>query len=266
MKNNSGQASKATIYFIIGFIVLVTAVVIISASYSSGDSGSSNASSTFVSTVAAPITSSDWQEGNPKAKVSLIEYGDFECPACGEYFPVVQKLYAEDSSTVLFVFRNFPLYTIHPFAGIGAQVAEAAGMEGGTAKYWAMHDLLYTNQAQWTGDTSLSPADVLSKYLDGYASSLGLNVDQFNADVSSTQVANKIANDVTSGNAAQIDHTPTFFINLQQIPNPTSSDAFEATLNAAIASSTTGATSATSPITATVSSTGGTLTVTSTSF
>jgi protein-disulfide isomerase len=266
MTNNSGQANKATIYFIIGLVVLVTAAVIIAAAYSSGDSGSGTASSTFVSTTAAPITSTDWQEGNPNAKVSLIEYGDFECPACGAYFPVVQQLFAEDSSTVLFVFRNYPLYTIHPFAGIGSQAAEAAGMEGGSAKYWQMHDLLYTDQTQWTADTSLTPAEVLSKYLDGYAQSLGLNVSQFNADVSSTQVADKIANDVTSGNAAQVEHTPTFFINLQQIPNPTSSSGFQATIEAAVASSTGASAVIPPPTLMGVSSTGGTLTVTSTPF
>ena len=127
--NNSGQANKATIWFIVGFIVLVTAGAIIAGAYSSGTSSSSNlnASSTFVATVAPAITSADWTEGNPNAKVSFVEYGDFECPACGEYYPVVQQLVQNYSSTVLFVFRNFPLYTIHPFAGISAQAAESSG-------------------------------------------------------------------------------------------------------------------------------------------
>lgn len=233
----TGQANKVTIWFIVGFIVIVTAVVIIAGAYSSGTS-SDNASSTFVATTVPAITTSDWTEGNPNAKVSLIEYGDFECPACGEYFPVVQQLFANFSSTVLFVFRNFPLYTIHPFAGIGAQAAEAAGLEGGATKYWAMHDLLYTDQAQWTGNTTLAPAQVISQYFDGYAQSIGLNVNTFNNDMNATSVMEKIQDDVNSGNAAQVDHTPTFFINLAQIPNPTSFADFEASLNAAIASST----------------------------
>lgn len=240
--NRAGQANKATVYFIVGFIVLVTAVVILAAAYGGGSESPSNASSTFVSTTAAPITSADWQEGNPNAKISLIEYGDFECPACGAYFPVMQQLFTNYSSTVLFVFRNFPLTSIHPFAQIGAQAAEAAGMEGGTAAYWKMHDLLYTDQTQWTGDTSLTPADVVSKYFDGYAQSIGLNVDTFNTDVSSTQVLNKIQNDINSGNTAQIDHTPTFFINLQQIPNPNSYNDFQTAIENALASSTGAAT------------------------
>jgi protein-disulfide isomerase len=233
----AGQANKATIWFIVIFIVVVTAAVIIASAYSSG-SGSGNASSTFVSTTAPGITASDWSEGNPNAKVTLIEYGDFECPACGEYFPVVQQLFQNYSSTVLFVFRNFPLYTIHPFAGIGAQAAEAAGLEGGAAKYWAMNNMLYEKQADWSTNSALTPAQVVSQYFDGYAQSIGLDVNTFNAAVNATSVLQKIQTDVTGGNAAQIDHTPTFFINLQQIPNPDGLSDFETALNAAIASST----------------------------
>jgi protein-disulfide isomerase len=239
---NAGQANKATIWFIVGFIVVVTAGAIIAGAYSSGttsSSGAAAASSTFVATTVPDITASDWSEGNPNAKVSLIEYGDFECPACGEYSPVVEQVVQNYSSTVRFVFRNFPLYTIHPFAGIGAQAVEAAGLEGGTAKYWAMNNLLYSKQSEWSLDTSVAPADLVSKYFDGYAQSIGLDVNTFNNDINATSVIQKIQTDVNGGNAAQIDHTPTFFVDLKQIPNPTSLADFEAMLNAAIASSTT---------------------------
>ena len=239
--HNTGQANKATIWFIVGFIVVVTAGAIIAGAYSSGTASSSNsntASSTFVATTVPAISAADWSEGNPNAKVSLVEYGDFECPACGEYFPIVQQLVQNYSSTVQFVFRNFPLYTIHPFAGIGAQAAEAAGLEGGTEKYWEMNDLLYTKQSEWSLNSALTPQQVLSQYLDGYAQSIGLDVNTFNNDMNATSVAQKIQTDVNGGTAAQIDHTPTFFINLKQIPNPTSLSDFENALNAAIASST----------------------------
>jgi protein-disulfide isomerase len=237
VQNRSGQANKATVWFIVGFIVLVTAVAIIAGAYSSGTS-SNTASSTFVATAAPAITPADWSEGNPNAKVSLIEYGDFECPACGEYYPLVEQLVQNYSSTVQFVFRNFPLYTVHPFAGISAQAAEAAGLEGGTAKYWAMNDLLYTKQSEWSTNSALTPTQVTSQYLDGYAQSIGLDVNTFNNDMNATSVMQKIQTDVDGGNTAQIDHTPTFFVNLEQIPNPTSLSDFEATLNAAVASST----------------------------
>ncbi len=236
-QNNIGQANKATVWFIVGFIVVVTAGAIIAGAYSSG-TASNNASSTFVATTVPAITAADWSEGNPNAKVTLIEYGDFECPACGEYFPVVEQLVQNYSSTVLFVFRNFPLYSVHPFAGISSQAAEAAGLEGGATKYWEMHDLLYTKQSDWSTNTTLTPAQLVSQYFDGYAQSIGLNINTFNTDINATSVLDKIQADVNGGNAAQINHTPTFFVNLTQIPNPTSFADFETTLNAAIASST----------------------------
>jgi protein-disulfide isomerase len=140
----------------------------------------------------------------------------------------VKQLQAQFGNQLLFAFRNFPLYTIHPDAGIAAQAAEAAGMLG---QFWPMHDLLYQNQATWS---TADPSVVVNEWFDGYASSLGLNVAQFNTDINSTQVTNKIATDVASGNAAQIDHTPTFFINQKQIVNPDSYDEFVADIDAAL--------------------------------
>src|SRR5579863_968713 len=95
-----GQANKATVWTIVILIVLVTVVLIVAGSYSSGSGSGNNASSTFVATVAPAITSADWSEGNPNAKVTLIEYGDFECPACGEYFPIMQQLLQKYGSNV----------------------------------------------------------------------------------------------------------------------------------------------------------------------
>jgi len=225
MKNNT------TAWFIVGFLVLLVVGVVVAGIYSSGSSPSST-SAGFVATTAPPITSSDWTMGSATATVSLIEYGDFQCPACGEYYPIVKQLLSEYGNKIYFVFRNFPLYTIHPDAGIAAQAAEAAGLQG---KYWEMHDLLYENQATWS---AAAPADVVSQHFDGYASQLGLNANTFDADINSSAVLNKIQDDVNGGNAAQIDHTPTFFVNLRQIPNPTGLAGFEATINAALASST----------------------------
>lgn len=220
--------NKTTLWFIIGFVVVVVVGLLILGAMG----GSSTPTPAFTATTVPPISSADWTEGNPAAKVSLIEYGDFECPACGAYFPIVQQIIAAYSSTILFSFRNFPLYTIHPDAGIAAQAAEAAGLQG---KYWQMHDLLYTDQATWTNAT---PSSVVSQFFNGYASTLGLNVTKFDSDMNSTQVTSKIQNDVTTGNAAQVDHTPTFFVNDAQIENPLSLADFESVLNAAIASST----------------------------
>lgn len=224
------QQSKVTLYFIIGFVVLIIGGLIVAGVYSSGSSSGSNSSSTdFTATTAPALTATDWKEGNPNAKISLIEYGDFQCPACGAYFPIVQQLFANYSSTVLFVFRNFPLYQVHQDASIAAQAAEAAGIQG---KYWQMNNLLYEKQNDWS---TTAPDQVVTAFFDGYAQSLGLNVNKFNADISSSAVLNKIQNDVNGGNSAQIDHTPTFFINLTQIPNPASYADFASVLNNALA-------------------------------
>lgn len=114
---------------------------------------------------------------------------------------------------------------------ISSQAAEAAGLQG---KYWEMHDMLYAKQAEWSQEPA---ASVVQKYFNGYAQSLGLDVTKFDSDIGSSVVTSKIQKDVDSGNAAHIDHTPTFFINLVQIPNPNSYAAFKESIDAAIASS-----------------------------
>jgi protein-disulfide isomerase len=257
MAKNSSGGNKITLWFIGGFLVVVAVLVIIAAAMSGTGTGNPTSTPTgFVATTVPPITAADWQEGNTtSSKVSVIEYGDFECPACGAYFPIMQQLLANYGSQVNFVFRNFPLYTIHPDAGIAAQAAEAAGLQG---KYWPMHDLLYENQNTWVNAT---PSSVVAQYFNGYAQSLGLNVSAFDSDINSSKVTNKIQTDVNSGNAAQVDHTPTFFLNLAQIPNPASYSDFASVLDQALAAA--GSASSTSSTTVSVSSSAP-LTVTST--
>lgn len=224
---------KTQLWIAAGFIALVIAITAIAAFVSNHPASST--SSNFTATQTSPITSSDHAHGKANAKVTIIEYGDFECPACGAYEPLIEQLYQQYQNQVLFVFRNFPLYQIHPFAMISSEAAEAAGLQG---QYWQMHDLLYKEQSQWTANTTLSTSDVITKYFDAYATQLGLNVTQFNSDMNSAAVKDKIQNDLNAGNAAQVNHTPTFFINLVQIQNPNSLQEFENDLNAAIASST----------------------------
>lgn len=223
---------KITIWFVVGFVVLVVAVVIVAGVMSGGFSATSGTPTGFVATTIPPITSTDWTRGNATATVSFVEYGDYECPACAATESIMKQLENDYSGRIVFVFRNFPLYAIHPDASISAQAAEAAGLQG---KFWEMHDLLYAKQNEWS---TTPPSDVVAKYFDGYASSLGLNVQKFDQDINSTQVTNKIQADVMSANAASVDHTPTFFVNLKQIPNPASYADFKTVLDAALASST----------------------------
>lgn len=231
--------NKVTVWFIVGFLVLVTAGVIITGAMSGGSTSNPNAN--FVATTAPAISASDWTQGPSNAKVSLIEYGDFQCPACSEYYPIVTQLLQNYGDKVQFVFRNFPLYTIHPDAGISAQAAGAAGLQG---KFFDMYSLLYKNQATW----SLAlPSAVVSQDFDGYAKSIGLDMKKFDADINSPTVAAKISADVTGGNSAQINHTPTFFVNLKQIPNPTSYNDFKATIEAALGLTSPASSSAAAP-------------------
>ncbi len=148
--------------------------------------------------------------GNINAKVTLVEFGDYECPSCGAAYQPIKTLVSQYSSNpnFNFVFRNFPLTTVHPNAQIAAEAAEAAGEQG---KYWQMHDLLYENQGTW-GD-SAAPL----QYFLQYAQELGLNVNTFQQEVQAAKFAPEIQADVTDGNTLGIDATPTFYVNGIQI-------------------------------------------------
>ncbi len=176
----------------------------------------------------APVTSADWMRGNPNAPVTLVEYGDFQCPACQAYYPVVEQVFAAASSTVRMVFREFPLPQ-HADAIPAAKAAEAAGDQG---KFWQMYALLYPNGSDW--DTLADPTTVFN----GYAQKLGLNMTQFALDMNSTTTAQKITDSATVGTAAGIDATPTFFINGYRIQNPESYDEFIQAIQTAASSTT----------------------------
>lgn len=186
---------------------------------------------TVAATTAPAIVADDWSRGTTQPKATIIEYGDFQCPACGQYEVIVQKLEKEYGDRVQFVFRNFPL-PMHPNAMIAARAAEAAGLQG---KYWEMHDLLYAKQQEWSETPT---ASVVKMNFDAYATSLGLALDKFHADMSSRAVQDRIDAQQAGGTAAKIDHTPTFFINLTQVANPTSYANFKSVIDAVIGSST----------------------------
>ncbi len=141
------------------------------------------------------------------AQITLVEFGDYECPACGEYDPLVKQLLTDMAGKINFVFRNFPL-SQHSNAQASAQAAEAAGLQG---KYWQMHDKLYETQNEWAALSD--PATVFI----GYAQGLGLNIDQFKTDMNSSKVKDKIAADYNDGTLININATPTFYVNGVQV-------------------------------------------------
>src|SRR5271169_4754050 len=124
--------------------------------------------------LSVPVTSSDHISGTENFEITLLEYGDFECSSCGEAYPIVSSVRQAYKDKLRFVFRNFPLSSIHPNARSAAAAAEAAGIQG---KYWEMYDLLFENQE------NLGMEDLL-----GYAFALRLNMTAFEADMNSDDV------------------------------------------------------------------------------
>lgn len=148
--------------------------------------------------------------GKADSKVILIEYGDFQCPGCGGAHPMVKKLTEKYKDTMAFVFRNFPLASLHPNARAAAATAEAAGLQG---KYWEMHNKLFENQFSWQ-DLSAGERD---DFFAGYAKELALNEDKFKQDFSSSSVNQKINFDTALGKKIGVSATPTFYLNGKEL-------------------------------------------------
>jgi len=149
--------------------------------------------------LAIPVNDRDHAQGPADAPITLVEYGDYECPYCGKAYPVVKELQKRLGDRLRFVFRNFPLNTIHEHAGVAAQAAEAAGAQG---KFWEMHDVLYEHQ------DDLADAD-----LHQYALKVALEIYQFDADLSGEKFAKRVRDDFRGGVRSGVNGTPTFFIN-----------------------------------------------------
>ena len=147
----------------------------------------------------------DQTYGKTDAKVVVTEYADYQCPACGAAHPQIKTIRELYKDTVLFVFRNFPLTTIHPNALAASTAAEAAGLQG---KFWEMHDKLYETQDDWSSIDSAKRTDVFA----GYAKDLGLNVEQFKTDLSDSRVSDKISRDRALATRLNVDSTPTVYV------------------------------------------------------
>jgi len=152
-----------------------------------------------MSTLKLAVNSADHQQGNDAASITLVEYGDFQCPHCRRAHPLIKRLLKERGSDLSFVFRNFPLQEIHPYAYASAMAAEAAGKQD---KFWEMHDLIFENQ------------DRLNiEYLLSLAQEIGLDMERFARDFKSEGLQNKIEKDFEGGIRSGVNGTPTFFIN-----------------------------------------------------
>jgi protein-disulfide isomerase len=145
--------------------------------------------------------------GPDDAKVKIIAFEDFQCPACKAAEPAIRQVIKEYSTTVQFVFRHFPL-PFHPNAEEAALAAEAAGAQG---KFWEMKELLYDTQESWS---ALSNPD---NYFGDLAKELGLDLDKFKNSYRSSELKQKIKADIEAAKAAQVNQTPTFFVNGKKV-------------------------------------------------
>lgn len=167
------------------------------------------------------ITEYDQIKGSTSTSaVLIVEYSDFQCPACKAYAPLVKEFMAS-SSDVTFVYRHFPL-TQHFNAKKAAIAAEAAGLQG---KFFEMHDLLFEQQDSW--GSAVNP----NKMFVGYAESIGLDADKFEADLSSGDLRLKVDQDLKSGQQVGVSGTPSFYVNGSKIDSPKSVADFEAIVN-----------------------------------
>lgn len=200
---------QSIIWSVVG---IVTISIVIGAVYLSTNP------ETETSTSSIPeITQEDWVKGNTDSEIVFVEYGDFQCPACASYFPIIHQLQENFSDSVKFVYRHYPLRRIHAQADLAARASEAAGNQG---KFWEMHDMLYQKQKEWSGEGSAKDIFIT------YAEDIGLDAEQFQNDIDSKEVSDRVRDDERGGFNGGIQGTPTFFLNGEKIQNPRNYEEF----------------------------------------
>jgi protein-disulfide isomerase len=153
--------------------------------------------------------------GPVTAPVTLEEFGDFECPPCGQFHPIVKKMHEEFGDQLRFIFREFPLSGNHPHAVAAASAAEAAGIQG---KFWEMHHMLYDNQKTWHEAFDVRPI------FEGYAKDIHIDVEKFKRDINGDFVAKRITEDGKRARSLGVGGTPTVFMNGREVPFATIMD------------------------------------------
>lgn len=147
-----------------------------------------------------PFSENDHYQGDINAPLELVEYGDYQCPYCGQAYPIIKKVQLKLGKDLRFVFRNFPLTDAHPLAYMAALAAEAAGRQNA---YWKMHDLLYEKQESMSGQ----------HFFSELATNLSLDIAKFEAELQDPAIAKKVDDDFESGVRSGVNGTPGFFIN-----------------------------------------------------
>lgn len=208
----SSQRGDITIWAIVGIVVLIALVVGL-AKVASGPG-----------TDTKVMPTRTIERGAATSTVTLVEYGDFQCPACKTAWPLVETLYQEFGSRVHFVWRQYPLRNLHKNGNNAALAAEAAWHQG---KFWEMYNMLYENQEKW------SEEGTAPKIFEGYAEEIGLDLAQYKQDVASPAVKLAVDADVNEARAKHIPGTPSFLLNGEMI-KPGKLEEFRGILNDAL--------------------------------
>lgn len=202
---------------LLSLVVIFAGIFFINKNKASAPTGGANGTS---------AQTTNHTKGSSAKGVSLVEYGDFQCPACGAIYPIVKEVISKYANDITFQFVNYPLSSIHQNAMAAHRAAEAADKQG---KFWEMYDLLYGNQTAWSSSTSASGI------FEGYAAQLGLDATKYKEDAASSAINDTINADVAKGRKIDITATPTFYVNDKKLdPTPQSIEEFSKAIDEAI--------------------------------
>ena len=204
-----------------GIIAVVIVVVLGGAIFLSKDGDKTDSKPKDV----AAVTEDDYTEGAKDPKVTLIEYGDFQCNFCAALHPTLEEVLPEYEDDVQFVFRHFPITSSHPNALVAHKAAEAAGRQD---KFWEMHDKLFESLQEWGSDNN--PIETFN----GYAKELDLDVEQFKSDFDDASLTDRINTVKEDGKSAGVKSTPTMFLNGKKLDTIRSADELRQQLDEAL--------------------------------
>lgn len=176
-------------------------------------------------TLSEAVSASDWTKGPKAPQVTLVEYSDFQCPACGYFFPLVEKITLEYKDRLAFTYRHFPLPQ-HKNALAAAYATEAAGAQG---KFWEMYAKIFETQNEW------SESGTAAATFEKFAGELKLDMTRFKADRDSQKTKDAVAHDEETGRRTGVNSTPSFYLNGKKMQNPRSYEEFKALIEYAIA-------------------------------
>ena len=219
MSRNPKESKSSLPFVIIGGVLVAVIIAVVLMSRTGGTGGTNAPAATANSSNAAlnpvqqqargpqPGASNPYTKGSPTASVTLEEFSDFECPACGGLEPGLRRVVSEYGDRAKLVFRHFPL-SMHKYAFLASRAAEAAGQQG---KFWEMHNMLYDNQKEWSD--SMEPRVQFASY----ATRLGLDVQRFKTDMERQDLADRIKADYARGMSLGVKGTPTVYLNGREL-------------------------------------------------